>query len=84
MEVPQDSLSDRVNGPLIIGMANALLVPLVQDGSRVRSISRVEAQFLIEADGVDKRIGRAAHIMFLDNTPFIQMFVGLYGHLFPT
>ena len=82
MEVPQDSLSDRVNGPLIIGMANSLLVPLVQEGSRVRSISRVEAQFLIETDGVDKRIGRAAHIMFLDNTPFIQMFVGLYAHLF--
>jgi pimeloyl-ACP methyl ester carboxylesterase len=78
MEVPQDSLSDRVNGPLIIGMANALLAPLVQDGSCVRSIARVEAQFLIESDGVDKRIGRAAHIMFLDNTAFIQMFVGLY------
>ncbi len=84
MEVPQESLSDRLNGPLIIGMANALLAPLVQDGSRVRSISRVEAQFLIEADGMDKRIGRAAHIMFLDNTAFIQMFVGLYAHLFPS
>jgi hypothetical protein len=78
MEVPHDSLGDRVNGPLIIGMANALLAPLVQEGSCVRSIARVEAQFLIESDGVDKRIGRAAHIMFLDNTAFIQMFVGLY------
>jgi hypothetical protein len=84
MEVPQDSLTDRLNGPLIIGMANALLAPLVQEGSRVLSIARVEAQFLIETEGMDKRIGRAAHIMFLDNTAFIQMFVGLYGHLFPS
>ena len=83
IEVPQDSLADRVNGALIIGMASALLAPMVQEGSRVRSIARVEVQFLIETDGVDKRIGRAAHIMFLDNTAFIQMFVGLYGHLFP-
>lgn len=84
IEVPQESLSDRLNGPLIIGMANALLAPLVQEGSRVRSIARVEVQFLIETEGMDKRIGRAAHIMFLDNTAFIQMFVGLYGHLFPS
>jgi hypothetical protein len=84
IEVPEDSLSDRLNGPLIIGMANSLLAPMVQVGSRVHSMARVEVQFLIETDGMDKRIGRAAHIMFLDNTAFIQMFVGLYAHLFPS
>ncbi len=37
---------------------------------------------LINGSNLDKFIGRAAHIQFIENNQFLRMVTNYYGHLF--
>ncbi|CAK82493.1 unnamed protein product (macronuclear) [Paramecium tetraurelia] len=50
--------------------------------SKCRRIDRFDIDFLITKKKLDKLIGRAAHIEFIDNLLFVKMFVYLFDEFF--
>jgi hypothetical protein len=77
VEVCQEALHDPKHGSLHMAMVNNLLRPLQQT-----ELVRYEVFFNLHGKGIDNAIRRAAHIMFLESIPFIQMFVGLNRRFF--
>ena len=82
VQLTEEATHDPKHGPLFISMVHHLLAPLA-----AVNLVHLEVHFG-EPSGprfmskIDAAIGRTAHIGFLDNEGFINMFVTLYLRYF--
>lgn len=82
VQLTEEAIHDAKHGSLFISMVHHLTVPLANV-----NLVHIEVHFgdppgKLLVSKIDAAIGRAAHIGFLDNEPFVQMFVNLYLRYF--
>ena len=74
--------ADPVWGPIYAEMVDALLGPTATADASV-NFTRLDVSFVKHHHGrIDAFIGRAAHISFLDQEPFIWQFVAMCKRFF--
>ena len=78
LQLCDEAVHDTRNGPVFASMVHNLLGPLIDS-----NLLHIEVHFGEPPEDkllarIDAAIGRTAHISFLDNDPFVRMFVHTY------
>ena len=58
------------------------MVRNILEGVPQEALHRIRVSFTIEGTSIDSIIGRTAHILFLENTELVQLFLHTHPHLF--
>mmetsp|Transcript_10566 Transcript_10566/g.10577 ORF Transcript_10566/g.10577 Transcript_10566/m.10577 type:complete len:130 (-) Transcript_10566:27-416(-) len=77
IEVGPKAANDQSKGAFYIEMANNILSKIT-----LKKLYRLDVNFKIKGKSIDSMIGRAAHILMLENEPLIQMILFCCTHFF--
>jgi len=77
IELCEKALRDKVRGNALIKMCNNLW-----NSIKHKSVYKLDIDFIIEKKKLDKMIGRAAHIEYLENTEWIDILLVNLPELF--
>lgn len=77
IEVGPKAANDANKGAFYIEMANNILSRIT-----LKKLYRLDVNFKIKGKSIDTMIGRAAHILMLENEPLIHMILFCCTHFF--